>query len=445
MPQDRFEQAYADDREFVLHSWSVQGAISPKVVTKGEGIYFWDKEGNKYMDFASQLMNLNIGFSHPKVVEAIKKQADDLPYVAPQFANDARSTLARRIIGLLPDNFGKCFFTVGGADANENAIKIARAYTGRHKILSRFRSYHGATYGAIALTGDPRRPPVEPAMPGVIKCFDPYCYRCSFGHTHPNCGMECAEHIREMIMYENPDTVAAIIMESVTGSNGIFVPPTGYMERVREICDEFGILLICDEVMTGFGRTGKWFGFQNYDIKPDIVTMAKGVNSGYVPLGVVAVSSAIASHYEDKMLYCGLTYSGHPLSCAAALGNLDAYEEDNLIAHSAAMGEVLKEELEAMMQRHPCVGEYRSIGLFAAMEIVKSRETREPMVPWNGAPGVMADVGKACLEAGLSLFIRWNYVFIVPPIIITEAELRDGLSRLDKALELADAALEKAA
>ena len=434
-------EAYDNDRAYVLHSWSVQGKLTPKVIEKAEGVFFWDEDGKRYYDMGSQLVNLNIGHQHPKVIQAIKDQADTLCYVAPQYAEAKRGELAKRIIGLLPDEFGKCFFTLAGADANENAMKIARAVTGRQKIISRYRSYHGATYGAVSLTGDPRRPPVEPGVPGAVRVFDPYCYRCTFGQDPESCAMECAEHIREVILYENPDTVAAVFMESITGTNGIFPPPAGYMERVREICDEFGILMICDEVMTGFGRTGKWFGFQNFDIVPDIVTMAKGVNSGYVPLGVVAVTKKIASYFDDKMLYCGLTYSGHPISCAAALACIDAYEEEGHIENSATLGPVFAEILEDVKAKHPLVGDVRSIGLFGVVEMVKDRETREPLTPWNGAPGPMAEISSRFNERGISCFVRWNYIFLTPPVTITEEELRDAMGIVESCIADAETAI----
>ncbi len=437
------QEAYDLDRQYVLHSWSVQGKIAPKVITRGEGIFFWDGDGRRYDDFASQLVNLNLGHNHPKIVAAIKQQADDLCFVAPQFADHTRSKLAQRLIGLLPETFGKCFFTVGGADANENAVKMARAYTGKFKIVTRYRSYHGATYGAISLTGDPRRPPVEPAIPGVVRVFDPYCYRCSFGLTYPACNLRCAENVREVMLYENPDTIAALFIESITGSNGVFTPPPGYVERLEAICREFDILLVCDEVMTGFGRTGKLFGFQNFDITPDIVTMAKGVNSGYVPLGVVAVSRKIAESYEDTMLWCGLTYSGHPLACASALGNLDAIEEDKLVDNASAMGSVFKEKLQAIADKRAMVGDLRCIGLFACMEFVKDAASREPLTPWNGPPGPMAHIANALLAHGISAFVRWNFLFLAPPIIITRAELEDACARIDKALDEAATAIAK--
>ncbi|WP_027720863.1 aminotransferase class III-fold pyridoxal phosphate-dependent enzyme [Maridesulfovibrio zosterae] len=441
--EERYKEAKENDRKYMMHSWSVQEKLSPVLVTGCEGIYYWDETGKKYMDFGSQLVNLNIGHNHPKVQQAIKDQVDDICFIGPQFANETRGKLAKKIIELLPDNFGKCFFTIGGADANENAIKMARAFTGKTKIFSRYRSYHGATYGAISLSGDPRRPPVEPGIPGVVRFFDPYCYRCPFGHKYPDCKMECATHLEEIIGYENKDTCAAVLVESITGTNGVFVPPAGYMEKLREICDRNDMLLICDEVMTGFGRTGKMFGFENFDIKPDIITMAKGVNSGYVPLGVACVSQEIADWYESNMLWCGLTYSGHPVSCAAALATIEAYEEEKIVENSAALGEVLKEELLAMKEKHPSIGDVRVKGLFACIETVKDRETREPLVPWNGAPGVMGEVAAKMKELGVTMFVRWNFIFITPPLVITKEELLKGLSCISEALKIADAALEK--
>jgi len=440
---DQCSEAYLNDRKYVLHSWSVQSKINPPVITGGQGVWFWDEKGNRYMDFASQLVNLNVGFQHPRVVEAIKEQAEKLCYIAPSFANDVRGKLARKIVEITPPRIAKCFFTTGGADANENAIKIARAYTGRHKIISRYRSYHGATYGAISVSGDPRRPPVEPGIPGIVRVFDPYCYRCSFGKSYPECNLECAEHVREVILYENPSTVAAIIIEPVTGSNGVFIPPVEYGRRIREICDEFGILLIADEVMTGFGRTGYWFGVNYFDIEPDIITMAKGCNSGYVPLGIVAVSDRIAEFFDNRMLYCGLTYSGHPLACASALACISVYEEEGLIDNARKMGAVVSAEMAKLKERHPCVGDVRNIGLFGCIELVKDRFTKEPLVPWNGPPGVMAEISKQLWADGLSMYIRWNYMFVAPPLLITADEIRWGFEKIDQALEIADCFVQK--
>lgn len=435
------EEAYRNDREYVLHSWSVQSKLNPLVVNDAEGIYFWDGSGKRYVDMASQLVNSNIGHQHPKVVKAIQEQAGKLCYIAPSFANDARSTLAKMISEITPGDIKKCFFTNGGADANENAVKIARSTTGKWKILSRYRSYHGSTYGAIALTGDPRRPPVEPAMPGVVKVFDPYCYRCTFGQECGKCKMECVSHIEETILYENPDTVAAIIIEPITGSNGVFVPSKEYFVRLRKICDKYNVLLIADEVMTGFGRTGEWFGMDVFGVQPDIMTMAKGINSGYVPLGAVAVTEKIARSIEDKFLYCGLTYSGHPLACAAAIATINAYKEEKLIENSREMGKVMSALMLEMKQKHPCVGDVRSQGLFGCIELVKNKETKEHLVPWNGTGEVMGAVNKTLLNEGVYMYLRWNFMFVAPPIIINEQQLKDAFAAVDKALSVADSYL----
>lgn len=434
-------ETYQNDRKHVLHSWSVQSKLNPMVVNKAEGVYFWDENGKQYLDMASQLVNSNIGHQHPKVVAAIKKQADKLCYIAPSFANDARSTLAKMLSEVTPKSINKFFFTNGGADANENAIKIARLATGKTKIISRYRSYHGATFGAIALTGDPRRPPVEPGMPGVVKVMDPYCYRCSFGQKRETCALECAKHIEETILYENPDTVAAIIIEGITGSNGIFIPPQEYMKKLREICDKYNILLISDEVMSGFGRTGKWFAVDVFGIEPDIITMAKGINSGYVPLGAVGVSDAVAKAIDDKMLYCGLTYSGHPLACAAAIATINAYKEEKLIENAANMGKIMGQLMEKMKEKHQCVGDVRNEGLFGCIELVKDRATKEPIVPWNGAGEVTSKIVKSLLNDGINMYIRWNYMFVVPPIIINEEQMQQAFAAIDKALSIGDASL----
>lgn len=436
------EDTFRDDRQYVIHSWSVQGQLNPPVVNRAEGVYMIEGSGRKVIDFASQLVNSNAGHQHPKIVAAIKEQAGKLCYIAPPFATEARSRAAKKIVEITPDNIKKVFFTNAGAEANENAVKLARAYTKKFKILSRYRSYHGATYMAISLTGDPRRPPVEPAAPGVIKVFDPYCYRCTFGKEYGKCGLECVEHIGEVIMYENPDTVAAIIVEPVVGSNGIIIPPPGYMPRLRQICDQYNVLLIDDEVMTGFGRTGEMFAVDHWGVKPDLMTMAKGVNSGYVPLGVVAVDEKIASFLQDAMFWGGLTYSGHALACAAAEATIEAYQEENIVGNAKAMGAIMLEEMKKIQDRHPCVGDARGLGLFGCLELVKNRETKEHLVPWNGAPGVMKEVFKAAWDKGLYLMLRWNFLFLCPPLIINEKELRHSLAIIDEVLEIADRAME---
>jgi taurine--2-oxoglutarate transaminase len=416
-------------RDHVFFSWSVQSAVDPIPVVGGEGIYYWDADGKRYMDFSSQLMNLNIGYQHPRVIAAIQEQAAKLTAAHPGAAHEPKAILGQRIAEVTPGDLNKVFFTLGGAEANENAIKFARQYTGRQKILSRYVSYHGATYGAISLSGDYRRPPVEPGIPGVIHVFDPYCYRCVFGYTPDICHRECISHIEQIIQYENPDTVAALIMEGVTGSNGILVPPDDYWPRLREITRKYGILLIADEVMSGFGRTGKWFAVDHWDVVPDIMTIAKGLTSGYLPLGGVVVSDAIARHFEDRMLYMGLTYYGHPMSCAAALATLQVYKDEDLIGNSFRMGQVLAEQLAQMKLRHVCIGDVRSIGLFSTIELVRDRRTREPM-----DVGAMTAIKQHLLADGLTTFINKNMVFACPPLVISKGEVLAGLEIIERAI-----------
>jgi len=421
------------NRQYTFFSWSVQEQINPIPVAKAEGVYFWDADGKRYLDFSSQLMNTNIGHQHPKVVKAIQEQAAKLCFVHPSNATEPRGLLGKRLAEVTPGNLKKTFFCLGGAEANENAIKLARFYTGRHKIMARYRSYHGATHGAIALTGDYRRLPVEPAMPGAVHFLDPFCYRCPFGLTPQTCKRQCIDHVEEVIRYEGPERIAAIIMEGVTGSNGLIVPPEDYWPRVREICNRYDILLISDEVMSGWGRTGKWFAVDNWGVVPDMITTAKGLTSGYIPLGAVIVSEEIASYFDNKYLYAGLTYSGHALACAAGLATIEVYEEDGLIENAAALGEYLGEALEEIKARHPSVGDVRYIGLFSAIELVKDRQTKEVF-----PPAVMAEVGKSLRQNGLFTFIMSNsmgsIVFIVPPLCITKEQLNEGLKIVETAL-----------
>jgi taurine--2-oxoglutarate transaminase len=442
MDAAKAKEIYDNDRKHVIHSWSIQTKLTPIVFEKAEGSWFWDASGKKYLDMASQLVNSNIGHQHPKVVKAIQEQAARYCFTAPGIAAEPRSTLAKKLSEITPKGINRFFFTNAGADANENAIKIAKMATGKQKVIARYRSYHGATYGAISVTGDPRRPPVEPGVPGIIRVLDPYCYRCPFGQKRESCHLECAKHFEEVIMYENPATIAAFIMETVTGSNGVFVPPVEYMKEVRRICTENKILLICDEVMAGFGRTGTWFAVENFGIEPDILTMAKGINSGYVPLGAVGLSDEVAVAIEDKFLYCGLTYSGHPLACAAAVATIDAYKDEKIIENAAAQGEYLKTLLAKMKDKHPSVGDVRSIGLFGVIEFVKNRETKEPLVPWNGSGESMTKVAKFLSDQGLYMYIRWNYMFIVPPCIIKKEELDFAFAAIDKAIDIADGYVE---
>lgn len=421
------QEIVALNREYTFFSWSVQNQTAPIPMTKAEGIYFWDADGKRYLDFSSQLMNMNIGHQHPKVVKAIQEQAGTLCFAHPAIATEPRGLLGKKLAEVTPGNLKKTFFTLGGAEANENAVKIARAYTGRFKLMARYRSYHGATHGAIALTGDYRRPPVEPAMPGVVHFLDPFCYRCPFGWTKESCHRECIQHVEEIIGYEGPDKIAAIIMEGVTGSNGLIVPPEDYWPRLREICDQYGILLISDEVMSGWGRTGKWFAVDNWNVVPDMITTAKGLTSGYVPLGACIVSDKIADYFEDKMLWAGLTYNGHPLACAAALATIEVYEEDKLIKNAVKVGKYLGERLEEIKAKHPSVGDVRYIGLFTALEIVKNRATKEPIDP-------LTEVQKVLRANGLFTFNFHNILFVVPPLCITEAQLDEGLAIIEKAL-----------
>jgi len=424
-------------REYTFFSWSVQGQVNPIPVERAEGIFFWDMEGKRYYDFSSQLMNTNIGHQHPKVVKAIQEQAAKLCFVHPGNTTEVRARLGKKLAEVTPGNLKKTFFALGGAEANENAIKLARFYTGRHKILARYRSYHGATHGAIALTGDYRRLAVEPAMPGAVHFLDPFCYRCPFGQKKETCHRECIRHLEEVIHYEGPDKIAAVIMEGVVGSNGLIVPPDDYWPRVREICDKYGILLISDEVMSGWGRTGKWFAVDNWGVVPDMITTAKGITSGYVPLGAVIVSEPIARFFDDKYLYAGLTYNGHALALAAALATIEVYEEDHLIENAAALGKYLGGRLEDMKARHPSVGDVRYIGLFSALELVVNRETKEPF-----PAAAMNEVGKKLKELGLFTFIMakelGSIVFVVPPLCITRQQLDEGLALVEQGLEVAD-------
>lgn len=420
------------NREHVFFSWSVQNEVNPIPIAGGQGLTYWDADGRRYLDFSSQLMSLNIGYQHPRVVAAIQDQAARLCAAHPAAAHEPKGVLAQRIAAVTPGDLNKVFFTLGGAEANENAIKFARQSTGRQKILARYVSYHGATYGAVTLSGDYRRPPVEPGIPGVIHCFDPYCYRCVFGYTPDICHRECITHIEQMIQYENPDTVAALIMEGLTGSNGILVPPDDYWPRLREITRKYGILLISDEVMSGFGRTGRWFAVDHWDVVPDIMTIAKGLTAGYLPLGAVVVSDAIARHFDDRMLYMGLTYTGHPLSCAAGIATLQVYHDEGLIENSRRLGEVLAGELRAMQARLPCVGDVRALGLFSALELVSDRSTRAPLEAER-----MGRIKARLLADGLTTFVNKNMVFACPPLCITQDELQAGLGIIERAIAAA--------
>ncbi len=435
------EQITRDSKEYTFFSWAVQSEVNPIPIERAEGVYFWDADGKKYLDFSSQLMNVNLGHQHPKVIQAIKDQAEALCYSHPGMATEPRARLGKLLSEVTPSNLNKTFFCLGGSEANENAIKMARMFTGRHKILAQYISYHGATHGAIALTGDNRRWAVEPTMPGGVHVLNPYCYRCPFGWTKDTCHRECIDHVEEIIQYEGPDEIAAIFLEGVVGSNGIIIPPDDYWPRMREICDKYGILLISDEVMSGFGRTGKWFAVDNWDVKPDIITFAKGVTSGYAPLGGVIVSDEIAEYFENNKLWCGLTYSAHPLSCAAGVAAIQAYEEDGLIENAAKVGDHLGKRLQEMKKEHPSVGDVRQIGLFSVIEVVKDKSTREPSASRNAGKDelkTMNEIGAYLRENGLFTFIKANMIFIVPPLCITEEQIDEGMNIIKGALKISD-------
>ena len=423
---------YQLDREYVFHSWSVQGALNPMVIAGGSGCKLWDYDGKEYLDFSSQLVNTNIGHQHPKVIAAIQKQAAELVTIAPATANRMRGEAAKRIVARAPANFNKVFFTNAGADANENAMRMARLFTGRDKILSGYRSYHGNTGSAIVATGDARRVPNEYAR-GHVHFFHPYLYRSEFFATTE--AEECAralQHLRRIIESEGPQSIAAILMETVPGTAGILTPPAGYLPGVRALCDEFGIMLILDEVMAGFGRTGSWFAFEQFDVVPDLITFAKGVNSGYVPAGGVLISAPIAAYFNDHYFPGGLTYSGHPLAMAAIVATLDAMAEEGIVENAATIGNgVLGEGLKALAEKYAMIGEVRGSGVFWALELVADRETRKAM-----PAAVMGEIKSALIKNGLLPFIADNRIHVVPPCIITADEVSQGLAILDSVLSL---------
>lgn len=430
-------------RSRVFHSWSAQRTLEPLPIVRGEGATFWDDKGRSYLDFASQLVYLNMGHQHPRIVAAIAEQASELCTIAPSFENSTRSKLASMLAELAPGDLNNVFFTNGGADANEHAIRMARLHTGRNKVLAHYRSYHGATGGAISLTGDPRRWPSEPAIPGVVHFFGPYLYRSPFHATTE--AEECAralQHLEEVLMLEGVGNVAAIVLESIVGTNGILVPPDGYLAGIRALCDQHGIVLICDEVMSGFGRAGEWFAVDRWGVMPDLITFAKGVNSGYVPLGGVIISDRIAASFADRAYPGGLTYSGHPLACAAGVATIEAMHDEAVVERSRRLGdEIVGPTLAAMAERHPSVGEVRGTGLFWGIELVRHRQTREMLVPFNAAGAdnlPMAQLAAACRAGGVWPFTHFNRLHVVPPLVIEEEQLRAGLAVIDEALEVAD-------
>ena len=421
-------------------TWSAQAKVKPIPIKSAKGVYFWDVNGKKYLDLNSMVMCANIGHGDERVIQAMIDQARELPFAGPQFATKPRAMLGKKLAEILPEGLTKYLYTLGGADANENAVKLARAYTGRHKILTRYRSYHGATFGAAALTGDPRRTAWEPAvMPGVVHFLDPFRYRSTFHQRYPDVdedefSRDYLGHLEEIIQYEGPQTIAAILIESVTGTNGIIVPPEGYIQGVRDICNRHHILMIADEVMSGFGRTGEWFAVNHWGVVPDIMTMAKGLTSGYAPLGVVAMKPEIAAAFNEKVYEGGLTYNGHPISLAAAIAVIEVMQQDRLVEKAKISGEILKNMLQDLKARHPSVGDVRSIGLFAAIEVVKNQQTKEPAAPFGGSSPEMSALRQYLLDHGVYLYTHWNTILIIPPLIITQSELEQGLSVIDQSL-----------
>lgn len=433
-------RTYQTDRRHVFHSWSAQASLDPMVVERAEGSWLWDGDGHRYLDFSSQLVFTNIGHQHPKVVAAIKAQADRLCTIAPAHANDQRAEAARLIAEVAPDGMDRVFFTSGGAEAMENAIRMARLHTGRFKVLSAYRSYHGGTSTAINVSGDPRRWPNDYGSAGTLHFHGPFLYRSEFHATSEE--MECERalaHLESMIGFEGPQQIAAVVLESIPGTSGIMPPPPGYLAGVRELCDRFGILLVADEVMAGFGRTGAWFAIQHDDVVPDLITFAKGVNSGYVPLGGVLIHDRVAATFDDRVYPGGLTYSGHPLACAAAVATITAMHEEGVVEHAAALGrDVLGPGLRELAGRHPSVGDVRGLGVFWALELVADRETREPLAPYGGTSEAMTATMATAREAGLLLFANFNRIHVVPPCTLSAEEARTGLEILDRALHVAD-------
>nr|NQU88902.1 aminotransferase class III-fold pyridoxal phosphate-dependent enzyme [Bacteroidota bacterium] len=429
--------------DYTLFSWSKQAGQNPINVERAEGVYVYDRDGKRYIDFSSQLMNVNIGHGHPAIAEAVAKQMKEVSYVYPGMITKVRGELGKKLAQIAPGNLNKTFFTLGGADAIENAIKLARVYTGRHKIIALYRSYHGATYASISAGGDPRKFPVDSqGMPNIIHIENPYFYRCPWGSKTPEeCTEKATDQLERIIQLENPDSIAAIILEGESGSSGCIKYPPGYWKKVKAITDKYGILTIDDEVMSGFGRTGKWFGIEHHGVEPDIICMAKGLTSGYIPLGGIIVSDTIAKHFDDVPLPLGLTYSAHAVGCAAALATIKVYEDEHLLENAVNMGKYLDGKMEGLIRKHPSIGDYRNTGLFGVIELVKNRKTKEPVTPWNAKPNKMEITNKMAAkirELGMFTFVRWNWIFIAPPLCITKDQIDEGLGIISQAISIAD-------
>ncbi len=437
------EQILKNNLDYTLFSWSKQAGLNPIMVERAEGVYIYDYDGKRYLDFSSQLMNVNIGHGDTRVRNAVVKQMDEVSYVYPGMITKVRGELGKKLAEIAPGNLKKSFFTLGGAEAIENAIKLARVYTGRYKIISQYQSFHGASYAAFSAGGDPRKHGVDSqAAPNFIHVENPYFYRCPWNSkTWEECGENCAAHVERIIKYENPESIAAILLEGESGSSGCIKYPPGYWKKIKALCDRYGILLIADEVMSGFGRTGKMFAVEHHGVEPDLITVAKGLTAGYIAMGAVLVSEKIAKYFDDKALPLGLTYSAHPVACAAALAVLKIYEEDNLVEKAAAMGKYMDAKVEEMKKKHPSIGDFRNTGLLGCIELVKNRTSKEPMAPWNAKPNemeVMNKVAAKIRELGMYTFVRWNWIFIAPPLTITKEQVNEGLDIISKAISIAD-------
>lgn len=432
-----------DARDYTLFSWTKQAGLNPMDIQRAEGVYLYGRDGKRYIDFSSQLMNVNIGHGRKEVADAVARQMADVSFVYPGAVTEPRARLGKKLAEITPGKLKKTFFTLGGAEAIENAIKIARVYTGRHKIITLYRSYHGATMGAITAGGDPRRHAVDVnQVPNVVHVENPYFYRCPWHSATPEeCAERAAAHMERVIQFEGPQNVAAIIMEGESGSSGCIKFPPGYWKKVAAIAKKYGILTICDEVMSGFGRTGKMFAIEHHDVEPDIMTMAKGLTAGYLPLGAMTVTGEIAEKFDDTYLPLGLTYSAHAVSCASALAVLDIYEKEGLVDRAAEMGKYMDERACEMMGQHPSIGDWRNTGLLGCFELVKNRDTREPMAPWNASADqmqVMSKVAARIRELGMFTFVRWNWIFVAPPLTITKEEVEEGLAIISDAISIAD-------
>ena len=432
-----------DNLDYTLFSWSKQKGIAPIAVQRASGVYLYDYDGNRYIDFSSGLMNVNIGHGNQRVTDAVIRQMQEVSYVTPGCVTRARGDLGKKLAEITPGNLKKTLFTTGGAEAIENAIKLARLYTGRHKIIARYRAFHGASYGAMTAGGDPRKLPSDTQqMPNVIHVEDPYCYRCPWGKEITSCSRECVSHIERVIQFEGPDSIAAILMEGESGTSGCIKYPPDYLQKIRALCDKYGILLIADEVMSGFGRTGKWFASELHGVVPDMIATAKGITAGYLPLGALIVTDTIADHFNDRILWLGLTYSAHPVPCAAGLEVLKIYEDEHMIENAAAMGRYIDQRVAEMTADHPSIGDFRNTGLLGCLELVKNRTTKEPMAPYNARPeemAVMNQVAGKLRQLGMYTFVRWNYIFIAPPLCITREQVDEGLAMIGEALLIADA------